>query len=550
MRLKRDWSEWVLALIVLSACALATVWVLRVPLLQNPDESSHIDYVFSIYSAGRLLNVRRPPSAWNVHPRFEGRKDRVGPESSPYDLLSHQYTLYLIDATDFQRIRFHPDEKVPSDYGTVDYYRNLDAGAPQQPAQLPDLRPQDNPWMVTAYPFLYYAVVAVFLRVMSVFGSGPAWLFLCARFLSVVLLAGSLLLTYKVLRELHWRKERALLLTAIVAFFPLTTFVSASVQPDNLALLFVLWCWYLTLRLRHTDVNTSRLSLLLGVVLGALLVTKYHVFMITAFAVLATLITEAWFRKRIMRSMAQQLLLLIVPSVLLFMVQLWIVWGGERITGGNLHSARSSLARGIRNALYDYYRGGPAWFSWWGTFGWTDAVLVIGSAGFQAKLWRVLSWLTLLMVLLVFLRTVQIVFRLLLLAKQSRWRLALRLAFSNPLIVSHLIFSAFMVLLYAFTDNAFFAQGRHWFPLTLSGFVIVTHFAPRVLPHRKLQTAFSTLLLIALLVYCAVGGYFSLKTITERYYPPSFAQSSRRPSSRVDHFARVAVKVPTVEWYL
>jgi hypothetical protein len=512
--LKRYWSEWVLGLIILAACALASVWVLRVPLLQSPDESSHIDYVFSMYSAGRLLNVRRPPSTWNVHPRFEGRKDREGPESTPYDLLSHQYTLYLIDATEFQRIRFHPEEKVRSDYGTIDYFRKLDDDAPHHAAQLPDSRPQDNPWMLTAYPFLYYAVVAVVLKALSVFGDGPAWLFLCARFLSVVFLAGSLLLTYKVLRALHWRKDRALMLTAVVAFFPLTTFVSAAVQPDNLALLLVLLCWYLTLR--------SRSSLLLGVALGALLVTKYHIFLVVACAVLATVITADWFRKRTVSSIAQRLVLLLLPSVLFFLVQLWVVWGGARITGGNLHSTHSGLAAGIKSALYDYYRGGPAWVSWWGTFGWGDASLEIWSPGFQAKVWRVLSLLTLLILLLVFLRVVQVAARLLRLAKRARWRLALRLAFSNPLIVSHLIFSAFMVLLYALTDNSFFAQGRHWFPLTLSGFVIATQFAPRVLPQRKLQTAFSTFLLIALLVYCAVGGYFSLQTITRRYYPPSF----------------------------
>jgi hypothetical protein len=257
-------------------------------------------------------------------------------------------------------------------------------------------------------------------------------------------------------------------------------------------------------------------------VLGALLVTKYHIFMVTAFAVLATVITEDWFRKRTLSSIAQRLLLLVVPSVLIFMVQLWIVWGGERITGGNLHSARSGLLTGIKTALYDYYRGGPAWVSWWGTFGWGDTVLEIWSDAVQAKVWRVLSLLTLLVLLLVFFRAVQVTARLLKLAKHSRWRVALRLAFSNPLLVSHLLFSVFMVLLYALTDNAFFAQGRHWFPLTLSGFVIATQFAPRVLPHRKLQTAFSTFLLIALLVYCAVGGYFSLQTITRRYYPPSF----------------------------
>src|SRR6185369_1283514 len=236
-RLKQRWSRWVLALIILSACALASVWVLRVPLLQNPDESSHIDYVFSLYSAGRLLNVRRPPSAWNVYPRFEGRKDREGPESLSYDLLSHQYTLYLIDATGFQRIRFHPEQKVPADSGTIAYYKELDAKAPQSPAALPDLNPRDNPWMLTAYPFLYYAVCAAFLKVVSLFGAGPASLFLGARFLSTIFFAASLIVAYGVLRELRLRKGRALILTAIFGFFPLCTFISSSVQPDNLALL-------------------------------------------------------------------------------------------------------------------------------------------------------------------------------------------------------------------------------------------------------------------------------------------------------------------------
>src|SRR6185295_20140788 len=112
--------------------------------------------------------------------------------------------------------------------------------------------------------------------------------------------------------------------------------------------------------------------------------------------------------------------------VLLFMVQLWIVWGGGRITGGNLHSARTGLVMGIRNALYDYYRGGPAWVSWWGTFGWGDAPLVIWSPDFQVRVWRVLALLTLVILLLVFLRLVQLIIRLLVLTRRGRWRVALR----------------------------------------------------------------------------------------------------------------------------
>ena len=115
---------------------------------------------------------------------------------------------------------------------------------------------------------------------------------------------------YQVLRELHWQKSRALLLTAVVAFFPLTTFVASSVQPDNLALLLVLLCWYFTLRLRRTDVNISRSYLLLGIALGALLVTKYHIFLVTACAVFATVLSANLIRKRTIKTVAQQLLFL------------------------------------------------------------------------------------------------------------------------------------------------------------------------------------------------------------------------------------------------
>lgn len=516
-KVRQRWAECVLVAIILSASLLSVIWIFRVPLLQNPDETSHIDYAFSIYSAGRLLNVRKPPSPWNVHPRFEGRKDRDGPESMPYDLLSHQYTLYLIGATDFHRIRFHPEEKVPAGYGTRTYYQELDAKAPQSPAQLPDLQPRDNPWMVTAYPFLYYAVVAVFQKLLSLFNGGPVFLFFGARFLSVVFLAGSLVLTYLVLRELRLRKVFALMLTAILAFFPQTSFVSSSVQPDNLAMFLVLLCSYLALLFRCAAANNFRLNVVLGMALGALLVTKYHIFMFMAFAVFGSVISEHIFRRQTSTALARKIAILLIPPILLFTVQLWIVWGSGQVTGGNLRSGNANLATGIKNALWDY-RAGPAWTSWWGTFGWMDAPLVIWSPAFQARVGRVLSLLTLLMLLLVFFRLSQSITRLITLGARGRWRPALRLAFSNPLLNGYFLFSIFMVLLYALTDNSFYAQGRHWFPYTLAGFLMTLHYAPRVLTTRKMRRAVSTILILGLLIYCAVGGYYSIKTINDRYY--------------------------------
>lgn len=526
-RIRQRWAECVLAAIVLSACVLSSIWVFRVPLLQNPDETSHIDYVFSIYSAGRLLNVRTPPSEWNIHPRFEGRKDRVGHESAPYDLLSHQYTQYLIDATDFHRIRFHPEEKVPADYGTTAYYQKLDANAPQTPAGISDSQPQHNPWMITAYPFLYYAVVAVFQKALSLFSSGPAFLFLGARFLSVVFLAGSLILVYALLREFRMRRTRALILTAIVAFFPLTIFVSSSVQPDNLAMLLVLLCSYCALLFKRGNSNDFRLQMVLGLALGALLVTKYHIFLFTAFAVFGTVISEHLFRKERTITLARKIAILLLPSLLLFAVQLWIVWGGGTITGGNLQSANTSLPAGIRNALWDYYRGGMPWQTWWGTFGWADAPLVISSTAFQARLIKVLILGTLVILILVFFRLVQVIITLIKLARRGRWRIALRTAFSNPLLNAYFLFSVFMVLLYALSNNSFFAQGRHWFPYTLAGFLVAIQFAPRAFPQRRVRTAFSTFVMLGLLLYCAVAGYYSLKTINDRFYPTLTSNEKR-----------------------
>ncbi len=323
------------------------------------------------------------------------------------------------------------------------------------------------------------------------------------------------------------RTSRAWMLSAIVAFFPLTTFVSSSVQPDNLTMFLVLVCSYCALLFRRREANRFRLSVVLGFALGALLVTKYHIFLFTAFAVFATVITEHFFQRRPVRRFARLLPLLLLPSIILFLIQLWVVWGGDQITGGNLHHASVSLPVGIKTALMDYYRGGPAWSSWWGTFGWMDAPLVIWSPNFQARVHRILALLTLFGLLLVFFRLVEVSVRLMRLACRKRLRQSLRITFSNPLLTSYFLFSVFMVMLYALSDNSFFAQGRHWFPYSLSGFVMTLHYAPRVLTRVWVRRVVSNLLIAGLLIYCAVGAYYSLKTITDRYYPAITSNETR-----------------------
>src|SRR4051812_31942951 len=79
-----------LILIIATSVILSYYRVFATPILLCPDEDSHLDYAFSIYSAGHLLNVRNPPSSgWNVHHR---------PRQWKWERISHLYTLHLTDA--------------------------------------------------------------------------------------------------------------------------------------------------------------------------------------------------------------------------------------------------------------------------------------------------------------------------------------------------------------------------------------------------------------------------------------------------------------------
>ncbi len=67
------------AIVILLAGGLSTIWVFLVPMFQAPDEPVHFDYAASIYSAGRLITLDDGTPDWIVSP----------------------YTKYLMRAADF-----------------------------------------------------------------------------------------------------------------------------------------------------------------------------------------------------------------------------------------------------------------------------------------------------------------------------------------------------------------------------------------------------------------------------------------------------------------
>src|SRR5262249_50710737 len=140
------------------------------------------------------------------------------------------------------------------------------------------------------------------------------------------LLGPTLILCYGIMRELHFKAAYALLLTALVGFFPMTTFVAAYIQPDNLALTLCSLCWYLALVSRRKSDSMTLLACL-GMALGALLVTKQHFYLCCFLTIGPMLAGAAWRQSWSWWRWLAAAVCLIAPSVGFGAVYLWSIWG-------------------------------------------------------------------------------------------------------------------------------------------------------------------------------------------------------------------------------
>ena len=510
----------VLVSIVVGASALSLYWAFLVPIFQAPDEQVHLDYALSIYRAHGLLNLRDRATT----PSFTGYLD---PGIN-----------YLVRRTGFFNVLSQPSVGMASDYGQKGYYSALDRNAPSSVSVA-----NENPLLVYYYPFGYYALVAAWLGVLLPLHLSLVGIFFAARILSVLLLAITLLFTYGVARELKVKPALALTLTGVIGFFPLTSFVSSYVQPDNLSFTLVTLCMYLALRARRAAF-AGRWVAGLGLSLGALLVTKYQFYICVLIPVIAMLATELLFAPRRWRGhkfVPARLLWLFAPSAMFGSIQLWVVAGGAMSTNGNPFAvstaAFSQNAAGGPVALFwytvadlraafDYYYLGPASHSFWGVFGWLDAPILIHSPRVSDLVQAVEVGATILILVLMLIRMENTITRLIAIARRGRRRWALRIAFGNPFLNSYLIFTVFMFGLWVLTNASFGPQGRNWLPYLLPAFSVGAIYAPKVLTHKGSRAVFSGLVVASLVLYCAVGGYYSIKTVKQRYYGQALSVSA------------------------
>lgn len=492
VRSKAWWTTAALAAVIAVAAVQATLWVFLVPIYQSPDEPAHLDYALALRAHGGLILAR--------HTKFK---------ELPVD--AHPYTQHLRNRSGLNAIAFNPSSKVSPDYGTPEFFAALDRDAPDVSALTID-RPCQ---LASLYPFGYYALLAVWMEGISRVVGGVTALFFGARLLSVILLIGSLALSYATMRLMNDRPAFGLLVVACIGWFPLTSFVGSYVQPDNLSFFLTSLSFFAAMRMKRFGPSVAN-SVGLGIALGLLLITKIHFWLCVAPATLALAMTLPP-RSTSMR--LGRLSLLLVPSLVLGGLWQWTVWGTENYfappeqTAGPLIQA----LRMTRRAIEDFFMG-PSHISFWGVFGWLDTPLKIRNDRVTEIVSFLVQATTLVLLGLTLIRIERIASRLVRLIAAGRPMTATRIALSNPVVNSYFLFVVFMVFLFAWTSNRFGAQGRNWLPMMLPILLVNLDFAPKALSSKAARYALAGFVAVGFLFYGTVGNLYARKSVHDRYY--------------------------------
>jgi len=501
---------------IFAAMLLAGYWVFLVPFLQSPDEDSHADYVFCLYSRGGLIQG----------------------SGAPIFSFQHPYIKYLQSATNANLVGFRPYVKMPSDYGTQAFFARIDKNAPRGTPHW-----QTYPFRLAIYPCGYYALTALWLGLVSHLHTSLSFLFFSARIFSVLLLGSGLALSYLTMRELGLSGRQSSLVLATIGFFPLVSFVGSYIQPDNLTFVSVSACFYLALRWRNEFIKSDhhselplrgkKTSWLLGLALAILFLSKYHFFCCVGLAI-AFMITATSFYTRVCpKEMVTNLGKLLIPSLVACALQFWIS-GFASIAdvgcGGTdkewlrvLRIGGEPLISHIKSALCDqvqsvYWLDGRTFRSFWGEFGWLDTPLIIISQRADDFLRTIINTLTLIVLSLSLASLVKITLTALRLLKTRHRRSAFYLACSNPLMSSYFFFMLVIFPLNIIFYPTYTGQGRHWFPLILPIVLEAACFAPRIFARKTIRQLVFWFVVTAWLSYSLLGSYYAISCVHKRYY--------------------------------
>jgi hypothetical protein len=502
----------IVAGIIAVSASLCLWWAVKLPMFQGPDEDNHYDYALTLYTAGRPIRGTEGDTQNDTHPTVR----------------------YLVDRTGARGLRFDPLATVPPGYGTIAYYRALDQGAPRVDRERFARGPiQPVPFIAKLYPLGYYTLAAGAIGLgEAVSGGSPTAAFFAARLLSVALLVITLWCTWLAFDRFAGRR-RATLVLAATALFPIYLSIFAGVQPDNLGSALIAALWLAGLRLLDRPADAGRAALC-GLLLAALIATKWHFFaalalpLLVSFALRARLLSAG--PSRTLRNAA----LLTAPAALAFALTkpfLAVPAGAPQLCPTDLTGALSgTLAKGPIYA-FEHFGLDGFWYSFVNSFTGSNALwsfwLKFGQYGAPLHIINNSVTTFIAIVIAIFVDAVALLAAAAIAINAVRlgraWRrdarAALRVISGDFVLNSYLTYFVILFAFEAYAASSVVIRGRYWFAFLAPIWYIAFFVAPKALPRRRRRAA-AGVIAAALLTFEAAANIAAFPSIERAYYAP------------------------------
>ncbi len=423
-------------------------WSLHVPMFQEPDEVAHADASFLYFDAGRAFEVADAATG-----------DFVVPQ-----------TRYLMGVADYRRLRYDSRAAVPRGYGTDAYFRAADAGAPYPTGSVPQVG-QAIPYVLAFYPSTYYYEVALAMRAgWTLFGHSLTAAFFAGRFLNVAMLSCTLLIAYRICVESSFSAFQRLMLLSGIAFFPLSTWMGAYIQPDNQSALLIAASLLACITLRKHPESLTRL-ILFGAAVSALGITKLQYALVVVVAC-GVALRNAFDGKPVATKLRAAGLGLVLPvfaaaggHYLSPIGTLQTPSGGSEYAHAGVVASAQSAASRVRDGVADAFLGGRTFGGFWFRF---------GIRGFGAYAGTTARCVTVFLIALTasasigwFASQLRVARRLRRVGERHHFRRAARFVGTDPTFNLYVLVSTMLFAINAFTGGDLILQGRYWYPVLI-----------------------------------------------------------------------------------
>lgn len=335
--------------IFLLSLALLLGYAFLIPPFDPPDEQSHLAQVHFFVNKGRMPNL------------------------SDQKTLSEEATFaesVIGTLHGDNKYFFHPEYK----YEMSDHF---EGPFEEELRKLNNVESKSTYtiWQTSTYPPLYYWATSLIYRFTYNFDFFTR--LYTSRIISVLITAGLSVIAFLLGKLIFENNSKAMILSAMVILFPMTSYLGVGINSDNLHfLLFTISC-YLYLKLINKGWS-SRLSLAIGLVIGLDLITKPQAYILFPLGILAVIVRWRWSEWRLWPKHIAYILIPILaiagwqelPKLLL---------GSESV------SATSYVARSINYGGFDnfkhyltsymstHFKEIIVWY--WGVFKWSGIIL-------------------------------------------------------------------------------------------------------------------------------------------------------------------------------